>query len=258
MKQPKLSLIIAYTASKDEFRYKALAKLMECIENQTFKDFEIILVEDTQGRGMSQFPFKKKVDKVIVLSDPEMRKFNKAWVMNVGARYANSEHLIFQDADCQWGNDFIEKIWEKIQTGIPLFTCWSIYHCLPGRDNPNLRICPITHVNALLGAFYCNSNFFFNELGGYNENYFGYGAEDNDIWKRAKFLLTEIPYMEYTIEHNYHHWHPVDGANPLNKLRTKILDNTRTYPKQVIDKLLKIKVGDSREPKCIKLEGEND
>jgi hypothetical protein len=69
--QPKLSLIIAYTWSKDENRLNGVTALIESITNQTCTNYETIVVEDGQGREEAFFPFKNKVDKVILLNDPK-------------------------------------------------------------------------------------------------------------------------------------------------------------------------------------------
>jgi glycosyltransferase involved in cell wall biosynthesis len=247
----KLSLIIAYTYSEDENRLEGLKALMESIESQTYKNFETIVVEDTQGRGMTCFPFKDKVNRIIAITDPEFRKFNKSWVMNVGAREANTDNLVFIDAEISFGSGFLKEIIEMANYN-EFFNCWSEYICKAGRDNPKDRIhyFPVT-ISAMIGAFYSTKDFFFNILGGYNENYFGYGGEDNDIYYRANYLLEEIPKMEYTLIHNYHHWHPKNGANPLSTDREKILKITLDNPNEVIHKLIKANIGDRKCPHII-------
>lgn len=259
-----LSLIIAYTYSKDENRLEGLKSLMQSIESQTYKNFETIVVEDTQGRKESLFPFGNKVNKVITITDPEHRKFNKAWVMNVGAREASTDNLLFIDAEISFGSDFLQKVVEFAKDK-EFFNCWSKYVCMTGRDNPNERyhyFCKT--IRAMIGVFFSKKDFFFNTLGGYNENYFGYGGEDNDIFHRAKFIFekgskkyfdnfwekfeTNIPVMEYTIYHHYHHWHPPEGANPLCLEREDILKYTFDNPQNIINKLTKSNIGNKQCP----------
>ena len=266
----KLSLIIAYTYSVDIFRLIGLIKLMSSIKNQLYRDFETILVEDTQGTGISKFPFKKDVNLVIPITDPENRKFNKSWVMNVGAKNARYNGMVFIDAEISFGNDYLNKIIEGTQK-YEFFNGWSEYVCMSGRDNPKERrhYWPKT-IRAMIGSFYSTKDFYFHKLGGYNENYFGYGAEDNDICYRAKYVLEKdeikknnfdffyeeyspIPMINYTIYHNYHHWHPSTGPDPLNPDREKILNVTIKRPQEVINKLVTTNIGNFKHPTLINL-----
>ena len=247
----KLSLIIAYTHSVDVGRLNGLTKLIESIQSQSYKNFETIVVEDTQGRDKPLFPFSNKVNKVITISDPEGRKFNKSWVMNVGARVSTTENLLFVDADVIFGQDFLQKV-TNYAPRKKLFNCWSEYHIMPGRDNPDKRTHYFpTTFKALVAVFYSTKDFFFNELGGYNEDYFGYGGEDNDIYTRSQFLLGEIPTMPYSLEHTYHDWHPSNSAMPLSSRRMEILNKTLANPLEIINKLKKTEIGNLRYPTLI-------
>jgi len=271
--QNKLSLIIAYTHNdKDENRLIGLTALMDSIGSQTYRNFETIVVEDLQGKESGLFPFKNKVDKVITITDPEKRKFNKSWVMNVGARYASTDNLILIDAEIKFGKDFLQKVVD-FMPGKPVFNCWSEYVCMPGRDNPNERrhYFPRT-IRAMIGAWFCNKHFYFKTLGGYTENYFGYGAEDNAVFHRIKYLhepnddirnradfwkLSEcnIPIMPYTIYHIYHHWHPADGPDPiLPNDNHATLAYEHAHPWEVIQKLRVADIGNPKHPTLIDIQ----
>lgn len=261
----KVSLIIAYTYSKDEHRLNGLKALMNSIKSQTYRNFETLVVEDRQGHNISRFPFRSEVDRVITISDPKNRKFNKAWLMNVGAREATTDNLFFIDAELSFGPDYLEKAVELIKR-TPFFNGWSEYVCMPGRDNPKERRHYFEKdrrtIHAMIGIFFSKKDFFFNKLGGYNENYFGYGGEDNDICYRARFIfdkasaekcVTSIPSLPYTVYHNYHHWHPVDGANPLCPNRDEILEVTYAKPEEIINRLIKTNIGNGACPTLIEL-----
>lgn len=242
MPLPKLTLIIAYTHSHDENRFIALTKLMNDIQNQTYRNFETIVVEDTQGRE-SVFPYKDKVDRVIAIADPQNRKFNKAWVMNVGARHASTEDLLFIDAEISFGPDYLQKIVNFMPNKV-FFNGWDKYWCEAGRDNPKRRVHYFDNtLHALVGCFYSKKEFFFKKLGGYCEDFFGYGGEDNEIYIRAKFILTEIPKLSYTLIHQYHHWHPEEGPNPLNPKRFELLHLSEINTESVIRKLTNLHIG---------------
>ena len=254
---PELTLIIAYSYSEDKNRQKALELLMHNINKQKFTNFEVIAVEQTiiSLDNKHSFPYKHLVDKYILLKDPKQRPFNKSWVMNVGARQSRSNNLLFIDADILFESDFLQKINNTIPY-FKLFKCWSQYDCMPGQDNPYKRIHTQKTISCLIGVWYCEKNYYFNVLGGYNENYFGYGREDNDIWARGNYLLKEIHCMNYTLSHYYHHWHPKEGANPYNANDSegdRILKMTSSNPQKVINILTKTNLGQLESPTLIKV-----
>ena len=247
----KLSLVIAYTYSPDEHRLEGVDALMKSIESQKHRDFETILVEDVQG-SISKFPFINKVDKVIAITDPQKRKFNKAWVMNVGAKAASTDNLLFIDAEVSFGADFLECV-SKFAEQHKFFNGWSKYVCMAGRDNPHERhhFFPKT-ITAMMGVFFSERNFFFNTIGGYNENFFGYGGEDTELYLRVDHVFNRrIPIMPYTIFHHYHHWHPKDSHDPLNPDRDNIVHASSNNFPATITKLSKAVLGNRLCPTLI-------
>ena len=176
--------------------------------------------------------------------------------MNVGAREAKYDHLIFHDADVLFGKNFLQEVANMTQE-YKIFSCWSTFRCMPGRDNPYMRIHVPSTIRCLIGAWYCEKDYFFNILGGYNEDYFGYGREDSDIWHRAHYLTKAtggIPVMDYPLVHYYHNWHPDNGANPLDrqdKRANAILEKVMANPDEVRQMLLKVKIGNKKHPTII-------
>jgi len=247
---PELSCIVAYAKSPDPQRDEATTKLINCFLAQRFRKFELIVVEFAKD-GIGKFPYGWIVDKHIILQDD--RPFNKSWLMNVGARVATTNNLIFHDADVLFGKDYLEKINEFRKTHV-LFSGWSSFRCMPGRDNPHMRIHVPRTISCLIGAWFCNKDYYWNTFGGYNEDYFGYGREDSDIWHRATYLLDGIPVMDYPLVHYYHNWHPDSGPNPLireDKRANAILEKCMKNPEEIRQMLLKVKLGNMEHPTLI-------
>lgn len=98
---PKTSVIIP--------AYNAMAYLPETVEsvlNQTFADFEIIIVNDGSSDGIEQW--------VSQLTDPRIRLISQknqglAGARNTGIANACSEYLAFLDADDLWEPTKLEK-----------------------------------------------------------------------------------------------------------------------------------------------------
>ena len=247
----KLSCILAYAKSPDPQRDEALLALMHCFNNQTYSysNWELIVVEHVRKEeNKGQFPYKDLVDKYIRIVDD--RPMNKSWIMNVGAREANYDHLIFHDADVLFGKNYLQEVANFIPEH-KLFSGWSTFICMPGRDNPYMRIHVPKTIRCLIGAWGCEKDYYFHVFGGYNEDYFGYGREDSDIWHRATALLGKIPVMDYSLVHYYHNWHPDNGANPLireDKRANAILERVMANPDEIRKMLLQVKIGNKEHP----------
>ena len=234
----KLSVIIPYTFG-DDVREKNLSDLTYAIVDQTFTDYELIIVEEVIGDNKERAAFQG-VHRYITLRDS--RKFNKSWCINVGVKNAQSDNVLVLDADMTFGKDYFERVMDFASTHPKFFNGFDIIRLLPGKDNPKLRVLPFKNQAIIGGAWFTNKKFFFDELGGFSEDYFGYGGEDNDTGERAKYILPGevIPALPYMITHQYHDWHKPDGAMPLNPIRYTLLNKTKQDPGAVI-KLLKAK-----------------
>lgn len=253
----KMTVIIPYTATNDSLRLEAFNNLIKCIEAQKSKEYELIIVEDLRGKSQSNFPgFSKKqgsISKLITVNDPQRRPFNKSWIINIGVKAAIYHNVFVIDADVLFGNTYFERILDFAQIHPMFFHGYNWIVLLPGRDNPITRVSPHQYISSTGGTWFANKNFYFNQLGGMNENYFGYGCEDGDMWSRASYLLNGIPEMNYPLTHQYHHWHEANGANPLNPDRAKLLNYTKNHTKEVIEKLKQIKLGNSNFPTLINI-----
>jgi len=245
----QISIIIPYVEDVNPERMDCVNELFRSLERQTRKS-EVIIVEDLHGKEKSNLQPSSVVSRHILLKDHLNRMFNKAWCANVGARAAAHEGIVIMDLDMSFEKDFIERV---ISGAIEntFFNCWSTYVCMPGRDNPKRRThkFPLT-LSSILGAFYTTKSFLFGKLGGLNESFFGYGGEDSDLYVRAKALLGEVAYLEYTLRHTYHHWHPAGSPNSLNteKYREDMCSYVRKEPLKVTALLIAAEMGNQGGP----------
>jgi hypothetical protein len=116
---------------------------------------------------------------------------------------------------------------------------------MPGKDNPVSRHIRPDMTRAMGGIWYCEKDFYFNTLGGMNENFFGYGGEDNDVFERATYILNRTPaYVSYPIVHQYHDWMiPSSSANKW--------EYTRDNPLKIITLLKYSNLGKDEQPTII-------
>ena len=98
------------------FRHEDLAELFDSLLAQTFKPFEVIVVDDTPTSAIENLcekyrtKFMNKDVELIYLRNP--RKRSAAVARNVGVEKARGDIILFLDSDVVLFPDFIEKIVE--------------------------------------------------------------------------------------------------------------------------------------------------
>jgi hypothetical protein len=243
-----ISVIITYSKSSvdHENRWNGLVTTLECCKKQTFKDYEIILAEHTRDGAKTYLPFRVEQHLVI----PYDGIFNKSWISNVAARSAKHDFILSLDADTIFGEDYFQKISDYYETTKnPFFNPWSKIECLTGRDEPTPRWIDAVDMKAAAHAWAFDKTFYW-KIGGMNEKYFGYGAEDQDLWERAQHTLKAVPIMQYELKHVYHHFHPRESNFPLNEDRVRLLDDTKNNLGKEIARLVSMQDKLGRDKPC--------
>ena len=169
-----MSVSIIIPAYNEE---KYLAKTLDRIKKQRFKDYEIIVV--CNGCNDNSFNVAKKyADKVFQLKDNNVSK-----ARNFGANNANYRKLVFLDADVFVKNNVLEKIDNCLDIGTFFGTAKgkgkgikNIFYL--GFKNLVNKYRPWSH-----GIVYCDKKSFF-EVGGFDESL--KHGELRDFFGRAK------------------------------------------------------------------------
>lgn len=106
MNYPAASLIISFYNKIDY-----LKMILATLENQSFKDFEVIIADDGSKREVVQ-----EIEKLQKYSDLTIHHvwhedvgFRKTTILNEAIRRSRSEYLIFVDGDCILHPSFIEE-----------------------------------------------------------------------------------------------------------------------------------------------------
>ena len=167
---------------------KYIGGILGCLEKQTLKDFEVIIVD-----GNSQ---DKTKEEALKFSDKYPLQFLKSpqrgvsFQRNYAAKKAMSDYVIFFDADVMIEPDFLEKIKKHLEKkDIDILTTWN----KPISDKPvdefiylfmnifMLELIKKTNPGAV-GVFICVKESSFEKIGGFREGVnFG---EDYDLAKR--------------------------------------------------------------------------
>lgn len=246
------SIIIPWMAGNNQ-RERNFTKMVSCLVSQFFIDYEIITVEQTLKKPDKTHYYCNSVNcKHIYLQSGQA--FNKSWCINVAARQAKYEDLIVWDADIIVGKYFLQQVKEELKKQQPIFVCWDKMIAIAGKDNPKERIVLNETIRTMGGIWYANRDFFFNQLGGMNENYFGYGGEDCDLYLRACSALAskEVHRMQNTITHLYHDWEYIDHSEIPDYVHK--LNFTRNNTQRVIQRLKRAAVGRKEKPTLIDME----
>ncbi|MCD6478164.1 MAG: glycosyltransferase [Candidatus Aenigmarchaeota archaeon] len=105
----KVSVIIpAYNAEK------TIGKTLEALLNQTYKDYEVIVVDDGSKDRTSEImkKYMKKSKKIKLI---KQKNAGPAAARNNGAKHSKGDVLIFTDSDCVPEKNFIEEMVKPIK-----------------------------------------------------------------------------------------------------------------------------------------------
>lgn len=92
---------------------KYVGKLLNCLCNQTYKNFEVIVVDGYSDDKTKQVvnKFKKKLDLKLINSE----KRNLSYQRNIGVKRAGCQNLIFIDSDTIFNKDLLKNLLEYIK-----------------------------------------------------------------------------------------------------------------------------------------------
>ncbi len=162
---------------------------------QTYKDFEII---ETRFYNFYQ-------------------GYNLAWNRNIGAKDVKGDILIFMDSDLKLEKDYLEKVLKIKDDFASGSNCYIMGNKkFPGYDKKSGM------GYGLILIF--KRDFYFNKFGGFIENFFRYGYEDNEAADRIMKLLnkdeSQIERIDSSVRHVQH-----EGRDLYNNKTNKEIYN---------------------------------
>lgn len=239
---PKFSVVVG-TYNQE----KTLPMLIEALNNQTFRDFEVHFCDDgsdydvrkeifaIERDGIAQHPAFQKVEQVNVnISFPyevhvqKHKGMRLAKNINQGIKAARGEYCVFIMGDSFPDPRYLEVLHQFAQPGRVL--CGVRYDVDGGKGvdvDWRLKKAIIPPENAILvanpwslttGNGLTVPTAAFRAHGGWDESFEGYGGEDGE-------LVARLYYKGYTVwsivdAKLYHHWHKATAsANTSNVVR---------------------------------------
>lgn len=203
-----LSYIINHRG-KTGFRLENLIFLVNYLNN--FKNIEIIIVEQDSESVLSNLKFPNNCKHIFIKNSG---LFNRSWGFNVGYKYSTNEYLAFGDNDVVITKDAYDKSIILLQQNKVVNPYSSIV------DTTTQEANLIRQTNSLLsikregrrGINFCGGLVFFTkqmfeQIGGWDEDFRGWGGEDNALTFYKIPLILGKECMEEIDSVGYHLWH---------------------------------------------------
>ena len=175
----------------------------------------------------------------VIRSDVDGR-WNRAAALNIGIRAAQHEQIVTTDADIVFGPRTLETVLATLADAHDATGAYGLVQC---RNLPedlsvdrlqNLpwdlmeRACTLRQRWGM-GGCACFSQSFINQVRGYDERLEWWGAEDNDLCRRAEQFGLTVRWVDHPQALIYHVWHPsIREVNRDNPAFERTLARNRT------------------------------
>lgn len=203
----KISLIISTFNRKN-----LLLPLLDSLEDQTIKDFEVIIADDgsTDGTVEDINTIITKLSYNLRIVSQENIGFRVAKSRNNAAKVARTRQLVFIDDDCRPDNIFLES-YSAAYSETQLLRGDIIF--VPSFDllNQVLFRHYASPETGLWGANFSISTELFWEIGAYNEEFINRFGEDSDL--QLRLWHSGIDTLPVRGAHVYHLGRPKAGKN---------------------------------------------
>lgn len=243
-----------------------LSMVLESLDRQTTRDFEILLCDDGSGPQTREVveEFSRRSTLAFTHLWQPNRGFRKCRILNEGIRRSKGDVLIFLDGDCVVHPDFVldhmqnqeehrylagrrmelgerdsEKLGlEWIRSGAHGRVGWRFLFSDSERVNRSVRVrgswlrkmLGLEKIDDLKGCNFSVPRAALFPLDGFDEAFEGYGREDTDIEYRLQHLGLRIKSLK-GLAIQYHLWHPRRGFTQKNEellLRTRLEARVRS------------------------------
>ena len=180
---------------------KYLPNILNCLKNQTYKDFETIIVDAHSDDKTKEVAKSFKQLKIKIINS---EKRNVAYQRNLGVKNAKNERLLFLDADTKIPSDFLENSLKELNNEI---AACNIY---PDSSHPvdiffiwlfRIYLKALYKIIGFNGCSLFSLKSLHNKINGFDETI--KVSEDFDYTKRikkfAKLKLLKKPYVKISM-----------------------------------------------------------
>jgi GT2 family glycosyltransferase len=205
---PEISFIVGHRGNE---RLPQLLATLESIAGQQGARVECLVVE--QDRDASIAGKLPTWVRHVHAPPPSGMPYCRSWAFNIGVQLARAESLVLHDNDMVLPCDYARLILSKMASGAEVVNLkrfifyLSQAHTgdlLSGRAGILDAAPEVIVQNAEGGGSLAITRRGYDQIGGMDEGFVGWGGEDNELWERAQ-TLTVWPYGFLPI---WHLWHP--------------------------------------------------
>jgi len=203
---PQFSIITAFR-NRDAQRVK---NSLNSLAKQTIQDFELIFVDYGSDAAVSKtiksivknYSFAK-----YVFNNTRGWFWSRSHALNTGIKLASGQLTLLWDIDLIVELDFLEKLGQ--QNFQDKFTTHRCYYLPPEANNQNYKSSEIlkNSQHSYVGLC-CVQTKIVNKIGGFDEFFQVWGAEDDDLYNRLQLEGLERQQIDATQVPVYHQWHP--------------------------------------------------
>jgi hypothetical protein len=189
--EPRVSFVIGH---RGEERLAHLLLTVASIAGQRDVGIECLVVE--QASRATAAPSLPDWVRHVHTPPPEASMpYSRSWAFNVGARLARGPLLVFHDNDMLVPGDYARELHARFAEGAEVINLKRFIFYLDAADTARVLaarrltadVRPERVVqNAEAGGSVALSRRAFEEIGGFDESFLGWGGEDNELWERSR------------------------------------------------------------------------
>ncbi len=211
---PKVSIVLP-TYNGEEF----LSNSIESVINQTFQDWELIIVNDcsTDNSLSIAEDYVKKDNRIKIINNDENKKLPES--LNIGFREARGEYYTWTSDDNEYYPNAIEKMVNFLDINKSYGMVYAVCKTINIENDEvgrwgDIAITPVELLEGnIIGACFLYRSEVANIVGYYDKRHFL--AEDHDYWLRL-YKRSKIAHLEEELYFYRHHKNSLTAKKSKN------------------------------------------
>jgi hypothetical protein len=217
----RVSVVMAFRGQGDG-RLTSLKKCIKCLREQTVNCYIILVEQDVAP--IHQEELEPLVDSYLFTYSREM--FNKSWSFNCGVIIAPDNLILLHDCDLLTPKNYVKEAIKILGTKDLALPWIKILYLTEESSEKypegHLKISTTLTSNQAVGGSLLVRKDFYLRIGGMDERFEGWGAEDNAFYEKACKLgrVSRVSHVTgLTLLHHYHEpaqkWHHHSHINNM-------------------------------------------
>lgn len=243
------SIIVPVFGKNRMEHFKVFMSSYKALKDTSDVPIELIVVEMVHSKGQVVYNNACSLCKYKLVKSAH--SYERSKLLNEGVRMADYDYLVFHDVDVPLPECFIEEL-QRMAKKSSVFSNFREFFRMNEGDTKKVMSTNTAWHSYLMkktggkaegqGAGWTKlsctmSKKVYNSVGGWNEEFVGWGLEDDEMSRRLEHLGYKQTNAMMTLMHL---WHPLTSPNWEKPEKSKKLyEVTKKNPQQVIDKLVK-------------------